>query len=302
MKTTLSKIIGSALLATGVAVSVVTAPAYAQGQGQRQNQQQPQQQQPQQQQPQQQQPQQQGQGQAQQPQQQGQGQGQGQAQQPQQQGQGQGNQSLAAITDNPLAFQLFDTKTFGFDNIFPGDTVGDSIVGQFQFNVSNVGNNKVLFQFDNLGPAPSFISQITFSNASNLLSFISGASNFNQGVVEFGLDNGNLAQSNNIVGWNQNDIFGFAATSPGSGKNGIDTGEKLGLLFDGDFASVIEGLTKKTFQIGMHVQGLANGGSDTYVSGDSKKPPVKDVPEPATLVGLGLAFGGMLASRRRQSH
>lgn len=31
-------------------------------------------------------------------------------------------------------------------------------------------------------------------------------------------------------------------------------------------------------------------------------PPPVEVPEPATLVGLGLAFGGMLASRRRQSN
>ncbi|MBD2485269.1 PEP-CTERM sorting domain-containing protein [Planktothrix sp. FACHB-1365] len=31
-------------------------------------------------------------------------------------------------------------------------------------------------------------------------------------------------------------------------------------------------------------------------------PPPAEVPEPTTLVGLGLAFGGMLASRRRQSH
>ncbi|WP_254173979.1 PEP-CTERM sorting domain-containing protein [Planktothrix pseudagardhii] len=31
-------------------------------------------------------------------------------------------------------------------------------------------------------------------------------------------------------------------------------------------------------------------------------PPPAEIPEPATLVGLGLAFGGMLASRRRQSH
>lgn len=31
-------------------------------------------------------------------------------------------------------------------------------------------------------------------------------------------------------------------------------------------------------------------------------PPPVEVPEPTTLVGLGLAFGGMLVSRRRQSH
>ncbi|WP_254173978.1 PEP-CTERM sorting domain-containing protein [Planktothrix pseudagardhii] len=285
MKTTLSTIIGSALLATGMAVSFVAAPAYAgpgngQGQGQQQTQDQ------------------------QQTQGQGQGQGQGQQQtqdQQQTQGQGQGNQNLPPVTDDASAFQLFDTKTFGFSNILTENTAGDSIVNQFQFNVSKISDNNVLFQFENLGPAASFISQITFSNASNLLTFISGASNFNSGVVQFGQDNGNLAQSNNIEDWDKNNIFGFSTTASGSGNNGIDAGEKLGLLFEGNFASVIESLTNKEFQIGMHVQGLDGGGSDAFVSGDPK-PPVKDVPEPATLVGLGLAFGGMLASRRRKSH
>ncbi|MFM6402930.1 MAG: PEP-CTERM sorting domain-containing protein, partial [Planktothrix sp.] len=95
--------------------------------------------------------------------------------------------------------------------------------------------------------------------------------------------------------------FDFGATSPGSNKAGIDGGEKFGLLFDGDFQSVINALTSNQLTVGMHVQGIAmaNGASDTFISGN---PGNVKVPEPATLVGLGLAFGGMLASRRRQSH
>ncbi|WP_072720622.1 PEP-CTERM sorting domain-containing protein [Planktothrix tepida] len=35
---------------------------------------------------------------------------------------------------------------------------------------------------------------------------------------------------------------------------------------------------------------------------ETPQPKAVSVPEPTTLVGLGLAFGGMLASRRRKSH
>ncbi len=102
------------------------------------------------------------------------------------------------------------------------------------------------------------------------------------------------------------DSFGFATTDSGTGKKGIDEGEKLGLLFDGNFDSVLSNLRSNQLQVGMHVQGIAtaDGKSDVFVSSvEIIKPPAPvEVPEPATLVGLGLAFGGMLASRRRQSN
>ena len=64
---------------------------------------------------------------------------------------------------------------------------------------------------------------------------------------------------------------------------------------------MISSLKSNQLKIGMHVQGIYNGKSDVFVSSVEIIKPV-EVPEPATLVGLGLAFGGMLASRRRQSN
>lgn len=256
MKTTLSKIIGSTILATGVAVSLVAAPAQAGGKP---------------------------------------------------------TGGTTPATPPTPSFTLLDTTTFGFSNIFLNPTTqtsdntnGDGIVSQFNFNVSKTSTNKILFQIENTGAlSNSFISQIKFSDANNLLNFNAFATNFNVGNVSFAQENKNLAQSNNIANWN--DSFGFASTKQGANQAGIDQKEALGLLFDGNFESVISNLKSNQLKIGMHVQGITatGGGSDTfasyYVAPPTTPTPV-EVPEPTTLVGLALAFGGMLVSRRRQSN
>ncbi|CAD0229327.1 MULTISPECIES: PEP-CTERM sorting domain-containing protein [Planktothrix] len=257
MKNTLSKIIGSTILTTGVAVSLVTTSAYA------------------------------------------------------------GSKPPAPPAPSPTIpvntsnLGIYDTKTFGFSNVFGGDTVGDDLVGKFKFNVSKTNTNQVLFQFENTGAvSTAFISQIKFSDTSsdsinNLFGISAIGSFYNKGTVGFekDLNNTNLAQSNLITGWQSSDSIGFNSIRQGSNKDGIDQTEKLGLLFDGSFDKVISKLNSNQLKVGMHVQGIY-GKSDTFASyvAPPKPPAPVEVPEPTTLVGLALAFGGMLASRRRQSN
>ncbi|MFM6452671.1 MAG: hypothetical protein ACKPH7_12770, partial [Planktothrix sp.] len=263
MTTTLSKIIVSAVLATGVAVSLIAAPAQARNNNSNPNS----------------------------SNQQSTNSSTGSTTSTTGNGNGNGNGNNQQTTTNSTSttsttptststtspsttspsttpsFTLLDTQNFGFSNIFlnpvtqvSDNTNGDGIVSQFNFNVSKTSNNKVLFQFVNTGEilgeeSDAFISQIQFSDASNLLNFNSFAPAYNEGDVSFETQSKNLAQSNKIANWENS--FDFGATSPGSNKAGIDGGEKFGLLFDGDFQSVINALTSNQLTVGMHVQGIA---------------------------------------------
>ncbi|MFM6399568.1 hypothetical protein, partial [Planktothrix sp.] len=232
MTTTLSKIIVSAVLATGVAVSLIAAPAQARNNNSNPNS----------------------------SNQQSTNSSTGSTTSTTGNGNGNGNGNNQQTTTNSTSttsttptststtspsttspsttpsFTLLDTKNFGFSNIFlnpvtqvSDNTNGDGIVSQFNFNVSKTSNNKVLFQFVNTGILPTgtasnaFISQIKFSDANSLLNFNAFAPNFNVGNVSFTQENKNLAQSNNIANWV--DSFGFEATSPGANKAGIDQKE-----------------------------------------------------------------------------
>ena len=270
MKNTLSKIIGSTILATGVAVSLVAPPAQAGG------------------------------------------------------------------------LTLSNTTSFGFGNVFGGDKAGDSIFSQFNFNVSQTSTNKVLFQFGNTGSiSDAFISQIKFSDASKLLSFNAFAPDYNVGNVSFASENKNLAQSNNISGWVDSFGFASTKQGAGKAgiDKGEKLGILFDANFDNVINSLKANQLKIGMHVqGIAV---ANGQSDVYVSNYvappapvvvtppvvtlpapvvvtppvvtppapvTVLPPVVtppapvEVPEPTTLVGLALAFGGMLASSRRQSH
>jgi len=90
----------------------------------------------------------------------------------------------------------------------------------------------------------------------------------------------------------------FSSFSPHSGPIFASTssvfqpecGEWLNIAFAGSFEQLAQGIHSSELQVGLHVQGFANGGSASFVS----------VPEPAVYAMLLLGFALMRLFLRRR--
>ena len=72
----------------------------------------------------------------------------------------------------------------------------------------------------------------------------------------------------------------------------------MGLSFTGDYNLVISALNNGALRVGLHVQALPNGQSDSYISSSSGN--TQDTPEPLTMLAAGAAvgFGTMFKKQR----
>ena len=195
--------------------------------------------------------------------------------------------ALSAVSAAPAS-------AFSFSNIAGGDTPGDAYVNSFSFDVFNQGSS-VLFKITNSGnaAAPSmFISQVLFDDNG----FLSAPSvNIgNVGLVNFsgGASNAQLPQGGN----NFTTDYAFSRV-PGAGNaNGIQAPETLGVSFTGNYTNVLSALNSGALRLGIHVQALPNGASDSYISSSSQ-----DVPEPLTMLAAGAAVGfGTMFKKQRE--
>jgi hypothetical protein len=203
---------------------------------------------------------------------------------------------LAALS----AVSAAPASAFSFSNIAGGDTAGDAYANNLGFNVNVVNQTRlVVFDIFNLGnpQAPSmFISKVFFDDNNNRLS---GPSvNFsNIGQVGFigGASNDQLPQGGN--GFTTD--YAFSRVGPGN-EYGIQANETLGLSFVADYNSVIAALNDGTLKVGLHVQALPNGASDSYISSNSGN--TENTPEPLTMLAAGAAvgFGTMFKKQRAQ--
>ena len=190
-----------------------------------------------------------------------------------------------------------NAATFSFQNITGGDTFGDTVFGQFKFDVTDSGAGKTLWKFSNSASttnSASFISRIYFdwNSLSSALTGPTFNSGLNVGTVAFkstSVNPSNLPQSANI-GFNADLAIG--SVDQGANNAGIDLGETLGVIFNSPSASVIEAaINSGNLRVGIHVQGIAvaNGQSDSYIN-------TKPVPVPGFL--LGVMAAGALGSTR----
>ena len=172
---------------------------------------------------------------------------------------------------------------------------GDCAIGaaQASVDVTDPGGGEVLFTFHNAGPAASSIADVYFDDGSLLaIAFIINGPgvSFSQGASPPDLPGGNLASPPFTV------TAGFSADSDAPVQpNGVNPGEALGIRFTlqggASTLDVLDDLADGSLRIGIHVQGFATGGSESFVN----------VPEPG-LALLGVALAALTAresSRRR---
>ena len=198
----------------------------------------------------------------------------------------------AAILCVPLAYA--DTvNTFGFSCITANSIYCPSVASQLTVGVTDAGGGQVLFTFTNAGAIASSITDVYFDDGTLL-----GIASIESGP---GVDFSQFASPHNLPGGNNIDphfetTAGFSADSdPPVQPNGVNPGEWLkiyfnlqsGPTFDDTLAALNNG---DALRIGIKVQGLPDGQSESMVNG-----PPQAVPEPDAWLLLGAVLVGLLA-------
>jgi hypothetical protein len=81
---------------------------------------------------------------------------------------------------------------------------------------------------------------------------------------------------------------------------GYPSWRKFGIELCGNYNNVIAALNSGALKLGLHVQALPNGQSDSYISSSGN---TQDTPEPLTMLAAGAAvgFGTMFKKQRDQA-
>lgn len=197
--------------------------------------------------------------------------------------------AAAAFSAQASAASLsFDCITY---NSAANCAIGEA---QLSVDVSAVGASQVLFKFMNAGTAASSITDIYFDDGTLL-----GIASISQpGGVSFSqyASPPDLPGGNNISPPFQTTAGFLADSNPPVQPNGVNPGEWLGITFNlrsgGTYADVLSEQGDGTLRVGIHVQGYAGGGSESFVN--------TPVPLPAAvwLMGSGLLGLGALGRRK----
>ena len=210
-----------------------------------------------------------------------------------------GGAALSAVSAAPAsAISLAPTSAFSFGNITGGDTVGDAYANSFSFDVIDEGTS-VLFNIFNSGNAASpsmFIGKVLFDDNGYLSNAVANINNIGDVSFSGGASDDQLPQG----GTGFTTDYAFTRDNGGGNTWAVQGSESLGVRFTGNYANVVSALNTGALKLGLHVQALPNGASDSYISSTSN---TEATPEPLTMLAAGAAvgFGTMFKKQRAQA-
>jgi len=196
--------------------------------------------------------------------------------------------ALSAISAAPAS-------AFNFSNIAGGDTVGDAYANNFGFTLDNVGGSVLLkiFNFGNTAAPDMFIGGLFIDDSGYLTNSWANVSNSGQVAFTGGSSTAQFPQGGN----NFSTDYAFFSDNGSGNVSGIQVGEVGGFLFDGNYNTVFNAVSTGAIKVGIHVQALPNGASDSYISSNGN---TENTPEPLTMLAAGAAvgFGTMFKKQR----
>jgi hypothetical protein len=179
---------------------------------------------------------------------------------------------------------------YGFHEITSNSPI--NVASQLFVDVSAAGSSTA-FTFTNTAVLQSSITDIYFDFGNPFPLNLPPSLTSSSGVdFSIGASPSNLPSGNTIA---FTAGFGADSNSP-TAHNGIDnSNEYLTITFSGlSFSQIITAFNDETFRIGVHVQSLSDGQSESYVT------PGTPVPEPGTMMLLGIGMLGLAVYGKRR--
>lgn len=190
--------------------------------------------------------------------------------------------------------------TYDFEGITNNSTT-NTLIGETQlsFTLSESGGRAV-FTFNNSGSAASSVTDIYFDDPMPaILASIFSISNSTGVSFSEGASPGDLPGGNDPL-YSFSADFSADSDSPAQ-PNGVNPGEYVAISFDllSGFTvqHVAAQLDSGDLRVGIHVQGFANGGSESFINNPGG--PSTAIPEPSVLLLFAIGLCGLCWVRQR---